>query len=103
MAFNENVNNAIAQNQEHPYCPEGYRVPNQREMAMMDNYTPDIVGNGYMTRTKWFFGQAGEVILPTAWTEGREKYGFSISSGNVSLQYNETGTTTRCVKDIRVD
>ena len=103
MAFNENVNNAIAQNQEHPYCPEGYRVPNQREMAMMDNYTPDIVGDGYMTRTKWFFGQAGEVILPTAWTEGREKYGFCINSGDVSLQFDKTGTTTRCVKDIRVD
>lgn len=103
MAFNENVNNALAQNQEHPYCPEGYRVPNQREMAMMDNYTPDLLEQGYMTRTKWYFGQAGEVVLDYSWTEGKKKYGFCINDGNVSLQNDRTGTTTRCVKDIRVD
>lgn len=103
MAFNENVNTSMAQNLEHPYCPEGYRVPNQREMALMDNYTPDIIGDGYMTRTKWFLGQAGEVPLPTGWTENRAKYGFSINSGDLSLQYDKKGTTTRCVKDIRVD
>lgn len=103
MVFNENVNNALAQNLEHPYCPEGYRVPNQRELAMMDNYTPGLLDDGYMCRTKWYLGQAGEVILPAGWTEGRAKYGFCINDGNVSLQYDQTGTTTRCVKDIRVD
>lgn len=103
MDFNVNVDNAVATNQEHPYCPEGYRVPNQREMAMMRYYTSSIISNGYMTRTKWYFGQEGDGILNYQWTERRKKYGFCVSSNNISLQYDEKGNTTRCVKDIRVD
>ena len=56
-----------------------------------------------MTRTSWYFGPLGSKPLNTSWTEGVAKNGFTIYQNNVSLQYNQTGNTTRCVRDIRVD
>ncbi|MBQ5864994.1 MAG: hypothetical protein IIW66_06360, partial [Bacteroidales bacterium] len=74
--------------------------------AIISAYVSDIVGNGYMTRTSWYFGQLGGHPLNTSWT-GANKYGFGISNGNITLRTGSNGelkgNTTRCVKDIRVN
>ena len=103
VTFNTNIDEAISSNKTNPYCPEGYRTPNQREMAVMKFYNESLITDGYMTRTSWFFGPLGSKPLNTSWTEGVAKNGFTIYQNNVSLQYNQTGNTTRCVRDIRVD
>lgn len=103
QAFNENIDEAIRSNTPNPYCPDGYRTPNQREMSVMKFYNEGLIDNGYMTRTSWYFGPLGSNPINTSWTENVEKYGFSIYQDNISLQYNQTGNTTRCVRDIRVD
>ena len=119
--FNQNIDNALAQNNEHPYCPEGYRVPNQRELAMMRYYTPSIItslvnsSRGLLSRTKWYFGVKGDgtpsdavydkyhYVKPTL---TNTRTGFCIAtwgSFNLSLGDTVQAETTRCVKDIRVD
>lgn len=114
LNFNTAVNNAMNNNEPNPYCPDGYRTPNQREMAIMKFYGQDLgyedagdnalIADGYMTRTSWYFGPLGGKPVPTTWgVVGATKNGFTIYQGNVSLQYNTTGNTTRCVKDIRTD
>lgn len=102
ITFNNNVNSAISDNQKNPYCPDGYRVPNQRELAIMNFYVPSLIESSYMSRTLWYFGPNGGHPQDISWTEDRAKYGFTIYDGNVSLQ-NQTLNTTRCVKDIRVN
>lgn len=113
--FNINIDNAINSNTSNPYCPDDYRTPNQREMAIMKFYGRDrnykdangnnLITDGYMTRTSWYFGPLGGKPAPTSWdvVGGVNKYGFTINWNNISLQYNTTGNTTRCVRDIRVD
>ena len=115
LNFNTAVNNAMNNNEPNPYCPDGYRTPNQREMAIMKIYGQDLgykdaggnnlLATGYMTRTSWYFGPLGGKPVPISWdvVGGVNKNGFTIYWGNVSLQYNTTGNTTRCVKDIRTD
>ena len=121
--FNQNIDNALAQNEEHPYCPEGYRVPNQRELAMMRYYTPSIINSlvvhdsrGLMSRTKWYFGVKGDGTPSDAVYDkhyyanlenpGHTRTGFCIArwgSHDLSLGDDVKAETTRCVKDIRVD
>ncbi|MGM9736606.1 MAG: fimbrial protein [Candidatus Cryptobacteroides sp.] len=103
--FNNTIDNAIASGAKNPYCPEGYRTPNQREVAIMAyNFLDDGSGgntsldNPIMTRTSWSFGKLG---LDKD-TGVYDKYGF-IYIGVISLQYNGTASTTRCVRDVRVD
>ena len=119
-AFNQNIDNALANNDEHPYCPEGYRTPNQRELAMMRYYVPSIITNyvtstnGFLSRTKWYFGVQGDGNPDNGgydkhqFTENPKhtRTGFCIATWgeeNLSLGDTVSGTTTRCVKDIRVD
>ena len=120
--FNENIDTALAQNNEHPYCPEGYRVPNQRELAMMRYYTPNIItslvsgSRGLLSRTKWYFGVKGDGTPSNAVYDkhyyaglespGHTRTGFCIATwGAYDLSLGDTvqAETTRCVKDIRVD
>jgi hypothetical protein len=118
--FNQNIDNALARNEDHPYCPEGYRAPNQRELAMMRYYTPNIItslvtsSRGILSRTKWYFGVKGDGTPANAvydkyhYTEGTSntRTGFCIATWgdkNLSLGDSVYGETTRCVRDIRVD
>lgn len=103
--FNNTIDNAIASGASNPYCPEGYRTPNQREVAIMAyNYLDDGSGgnqpldNPIMTRTSWSFGKLG-LDKPDI---GYDKYGF-MYTGVITLRYNGTANTTRCVRDIRVE
>lgn len=122
--FNQNIDNAIANNDPHPYCPDGYRVPNQRELAMMRYYTPDIITplvvfktSGLLSRTKWFFGVKGDgtpadAVYDKYYYSGLEQQnpnkrtGYCIGTWgdyNISMGADVKAKTTRCVKDIRVD
>lgn len=89
--FNTAVTNAVNNGSQNPYCPAGYRLPNQRELAMMAYYISGLGDS--MSRTKWSFGALGN-------NKVSGKYGFVYSGGNITL----TGTTlnkARCVRDVK--
>ena len=82
------------------YCPQGYRLPNQLELAMMRFYC-NGVSHGSVSRTYWSMG-----VVPGTYgnsgKDGRNKYGF-VDNENITLDVNYNSTTQRCVRDIRVD
>lgn len=103
--FNEAITTAISKGESNPYCPKGYRTPNQREMAIMAynklydgtefNYYNGSSKGNMMSRTAFSFGYYGLKTVPT-------KYGYGYST-NITLWNTMTASTTRCVKDIRVE
>ena len=103
--FNEAITTAISQGGSNPYCPKGYRTPNQREMAIMAynklyddtefNYYNGSSKGNMMSRTAFSFGYYGSKTVET-------KYGYGYSSV-ITLWNTMKASTTRCVKDIRVD
>lgn len=91
--YNEELNRRIRSN-ETLFCPEGYRTPNQREMAVMH-----------------YFGGVNETLCRTAWSRGfyqtdsqikrdNSKHGFVLSGGNIAL-YDPGKGQVRCVRDVR--
>lgn len=103
--FNEAITTAISKGESNPYCPKGYRTPNQREMAIMayNKLINDTDFNYYngsyqnmMSRTAFSFGVYG---LQTV----KDKYGYGYYSNIITLYNTMKASTTRCVKDIRVD
>ena len=101
--FNEAITTAISQGGSNPYCPKGYRTPNQREMAIMA-YNKLYDG----TEFNYYNGSYQNMISRTAFSFGNyglktvDKYGYGYSSV-ITLWNTMTASTTRCVKDIRVD
>lgn len=105
QGFNEAITTAISKGGSNPYCPKGYRTPNQREMAIMAynklydgtefNYYNGSSKGNMMSRTAFSFGYYGSQTVAT-------KYGYGYSS-LITLARAMTASTTRCVKDIRVD
>ena len=103
--FNEAITTAISKGKPNPYCPEGYRTPNQREMAIMAynklydgtefNYYNGSSKGKMMSRTAFSFGYYGSKTVPT-------KFGYGYST-NITLDKAMKASTTRCVKDVRVD
>ena len=103
--FNEAITTAISKGGSNPYCPKGYRTPNQREMAIMAynklydgtefNYYNGSSKGKMMSRTAFSFGYYGSKTVPT-------KFGYGYST-NITLDKAMKASTTRCVKDIRVD
>ena len=85
------------------YCPEGYRIPNQMELAMM-NYYMKLGEYNLYSRTYWSFGPYTGKYGPYGKSGKTNNIGFMrISNGNLTV---DTGTTTqyaRCVKDIRMN
>lgn len=103
--FHQNINerNSV----DAGYCPEGYRIPNQREMAVMLAYIKGVLdGNGELfTRTYFSMGGYNDETLPYANIHGGaepRKMGFGYNT-NLFLVENNNVTTARCVKDVRVD
>lgn len=81
---------------ENPYCPPGYRLPNQRELAMMTYYTDGIITGIHITRTYYSLGVLGKRFNGI--------YGFCCSSsyGEPRITLINDGTkTSRCVRDIQ--
>ena len=103
QGFNEAITTAISQGGSNPYCPKGYRTPNQREMAIMA-YNKLYDG----TEFNYYNGSYQNMISRTAFSFGNyglktvDKYGYGYSSV-ITLWNTMTASTTRCVKDIRVD
>lgn len=80
------------------YCPDGYRLPSQTELAVM-RYYMNLTGK-YPSRTFWSFGVE---TLGGSGKDGGNKYGFCISDKNISLDADATFSTARCVRDVRVE
>ena len=80
------------------YCPDGYRLPSQTELAVM-RYYMTLTGK-YPSRTFWSFGVEA---LGGSGKDGGNKYGFCISDQNISLDADATFSTARCVRDVRVE
>ena len=87
------------------YCPEGYRIPNQMELAMMNYYMDDLSYNLY-SRTYWSFGPYSGNYGPYGKSGKEYKIGFMrISNGNLTVDNSNNNRTqyARCVKDIRMN
>lgn len=96
--LNHNVTN-VGSSYLAGYCPEGYRLPNQVELSMMVNYSAGTDGQKNVSRTYWSFGaETGALNKST-------NYGFFVlQNGNMTISNVDSyTTTTRCVRDIRVD
>ena len=114
LSLNKKVNEAMRDTGENPYCPEGYRLPNQRELAVLRYFTPGYTYTGMISRTYWIFGSTDE-----AYDDGKgvskfppsgstlKKYGFTLPDdltvseppGGVEVNSHKI----RCVKDVHVD
>ena len=72
------ITTAISQGGSNPYCPKGYRTPNQREIAIMaynklyDGTEFNSSKGNMMSRTAFSFGYYGSKTV-------KDKYGYSVS------------------------
>ena len=82
------------------YCPDGYRLPSQTELAVMKYYM-SLTGH-YPSRTFWSFG-ADPLALGGSGKDKGNKYGFCIWDDNISLYADAKFSTARCVRDVRVE
>lgn len=80
------------------YCPDGYRLPSQTELAVM-RYYMELTGT-YPSRTFWSFGVEA---LGGSGKDGDNKYGFCTYAGNITLWVKATFSTARCVRDVRAE
>ena len=87
------------------YCPEGYRVPNQLELAVMKFFVGtkggNDVGNKTFSRTYWNLGTVAKSLGEITNSKSNTKTGF-VYQYNITLSENKA-TKARCVRDIRVD
>lgn len=85
------------------YCPEGYRIPNQMELAMM-NYYMDLGEYNLYSRTYWAFGPYSGNYGPYGKSGKTHNIGFMrISTGNLTVDISPGTRYARCVKDIRMN
>ena len=87
-------------------CPDGYRLPNVREMSIMwtiltamptndADYLGSNDSNAVPSRTHWSMGKEGTKIKMS------NKWGWAMSKGHLLMADNNTDRPTiRCVKDI---
>lgn len=99
--FNDRITKSIAEGKGNPFCPEGYRIPSQRELAIIRYYLGNEGTQATLSRTYWSFGPLGK-YYDTRKIDNRSKYGFIINNPNITVYYTPT-RQTRCVRDIRTD
>lgn len=77
-------------------CPEGWRVPNQREMLiMMSLSTLNLGSTNLATATSFSFcGNNAEGGM-----YGSDRYGFYYNEGNMTLASGDPSLNIRCVRD----
>ena len=101
LNFNNTIDEAIDNKSAdpNPFCPDGYRAPNQLELAIMRYYLSHTgTMKNILSRTFYSFGRLGNPV------KNNDNYGFRlVSTGNVSITDENTNVGTRCVRDIRVD
>ena len=85
------------------YCPEGYRLPNQRELSIMQSYCdrsfwPTNGDTRAFSRTYYSFGYNGSV------QKEPKKTGWAATATLVHMESsdktNHKATTSRCVRDV---
>ncbi len=99
--INNNVTAAINTGQKNPYCPDGYRLPNQTELAMILYYVGGI--DKSVTRTYWDFGVDGAGNTSGKDKQGGTNYGYTYNGTNITVAEAPWDFKTRCVRDIRTD
>ena len=103
-----NIDRSLGNN---PYCPPGYRLPNQREMTLMHFYCASSFWTGVYqayTRTYYSYGMNGSNPKPTETDpsySNQQKTGWSRDSRNIYMENSlrESGqrsTGARCVRDV---
>lgn len=91
----------------NPFCPDGYRLCNVREVAVLWSFIPTKDRTSYLSgifnhsRTHWSFGVDGEKDkgLPN------KSWGWTISSEKIIMANFNKQTTSyiRCVRDVKVN
>ena len=98
-SYNQKVTESVAEGNGNPYCPEGYRTPNQIELCLMKYYMPSSAGiRSLVSRTKWSFGVDGS----NKKTSAGQRVGCIINGTNITVNH-EAVSAVRCVRDIRVN
>lgn len=100
-----NIDRSLGNN---PYCPKGYRLPNQRELSIMHFYCASSFWSGCnqaYSRTYYSYGMNGSNKKPTEIGGGQQKTGWSRDGNNIymensMLQSNQCSTMSRCVRDV---
>ena len=93
LTTNQNVTN----NTKNPYCPDGYRLANQRELTLMAIYAKGFMPNSVvMSRTAYSLGNTA------VGGSGKDnyKYGYNYNNGTITVNNSTSGTSSRCVKDV---
>lgn len=88
------------------YCPEGYRIPNQMELAMMNYYMDykDLGGYNLYSRTYWSFGPYSGNYGPNGKRNKANDIGFiRLNNKNLTVDASNKTRYARCVKDIRMN
>ncbi len=97
-AVNETINTAINNGEVNPYCPEGYRTPNQLELSLMVYGNTNIIsGTNVVSRTYWNLGVSG---IGGKGKDEENKYGYQYKV-NINLGPDGANYSQRCVRDVR--
>lgn len=95
---NGNISKSVLEGTGNPYCPNGYRLPNQRELAVLLYFSTIDVKN-QLCRTYWSFGDLGDDK-----DTKKSNTGFSVTDSNtmtVDAAISATAGNIRCVRDVR--
>ena len=93
LTTNQNVTN----NTKNPYCPDGYRLANQRELTLMAIYAKGFMPSSVvMSRTAYSLGNTAV----GGSGKDNKKYGYNYDNGIITVNDGTSGTSSRCVKDV---
>lgn len=106
----EELDNSMGNN---PFCPKGYRLPNQRELLIMHLYAATSFWdntNYCYSRTYYSHGMAGSNPKDTEINGDRynqQKTGWARDHSNVFMENsirneNHRATSARCVRDVEM-
>ena len=109
----KDINPQVTSLGHNPYCPEGYRFPNQTEWLLMSLYLPndylkkDKDGNNYdpkdprmTTRTYYDRGYYGSLKQESGpWSTEKNKVGWIYSDKLHCASANDIVVRSRCVRD----
>lgn len=96
----------------NPFCPEGYRLPNNRELLLMFGYLPQDfwssapkTSEAYISRTYWTLGILGNNAGNESAQSGGERVSICVRADGVGITtqpngYKLNSTVSRCVKDV---